>query len=319
MNDMETEPVPPAPSRFVNIVFFNDRGLRAGWRLLIYCGIVAVFYFLVIALLFVLSSKQHRQFPPVELTPFFTIVSDGPLFLCLLLAAFIMARIERRNMSEYGLPLQRQPVLRRFLVGYVFWGFLPLSLCLFIMRVFHGFSFGNFALHGGDIALDGIAWAFAFLLVGLAEEYLLRGYALYTLADGIGFWPAAILLGILFGLGHSGNPGETRVGLIATVVFALFASVTLKYSGNLWLAVGAHAGWDWGQSFFYGVSDSGMRAKGHLLEPSFHGPVWLTGGTVGPEGSVITLILWVLMTVIFIVVYRKRREPALMIVQNQKY
>jgi hypothetical protein len=49
------------------------------------------------------------------------------------------------------------------------------------------------------------------------------------------------------------------------------------------------------------------------------GPDWLTGGSVGPEGSVITLILWVLMTVLFLRLYRKRREPALMIVAERKF
>lgn len=147
-----------------------------------------------------------------------------------------------------------------------------------------------------------------FLFVGLSEEYLLRGYALYTLAEGIGFWPAVIVLAVLFGIGHSGNPGETRIGLISVVAFALFASTALKYTGNLWLAVGAHAGWDWGQSFFYGVSDSGLRAQGRLLAPTFSGPAWLTGGSVGPEGSVIALILLGIMTGAILVFYRRRPE-----------
>jgi hypothetical protein len=50
-----------------------------------------------------------------------------------------------------------------------------------------------------------------------------------------------------------------------------------------------------------------------MLNPSFHGPVWLTGGTVGPEGSVVTLILWIAMMVIFYFVYRKPRQSALIV------
>jgi hypothetical protein len=68
------------------------------------------------------------------------------------------------------------------------------------------------------------------------------------------------------------------------------------------------------------VNDSGFQAPGHLLNPHIGaGADWLTGGTVGPEGSVVTLILWALMAVIFLVVYRKRSEPALLIMHNQKY
>ena|ERR1051326_8866585 len=308
---METETPPGGSSRLLNTVLFNDRGLRAGWRLLIYIGILFALQFLTFSLVFHFLGKNGRL-TITELTPGFTIIGDGVQFLFLLLVAFIMSRIERRKTGEYGLPIKGEQVVRRFLSGYIFWGFLPLTLCLLTMHLLHGFSFGTLALHGREVLVYAAEWAIAFILVALAEEYALRGYALYTLADGIGFWPAAIILGVLFGIGHSGNPGETRVGLVATVIFALFASVTLRLTGNLWLAIGAHAGWNWGQSFFYGVRDSGMVAQGHLLEPSFHGPVWLTGGTVGPEGSVVTLVLWSLMIVVFAILYR-RRGPALVV------
>ncbi|HET9366225.1 MAG TPA: hypothetical protein VFP71_14560, partial [Candidatus Angelobacter sp.] len=75
---------------------------------------------------------------------------------------------------------------------------------------------------------------------------------------------------------------------------------------NLWMAVGAHAGWDWGQTFFYGVNDSGFQAPGHLLNPHTQGPDWLSGGSVGPEGSVVTLIFWILMTIAVVIFYRPR-------------
>ncbi|HZS26028.1 MAG TPA: type II CAAX endopeptidase family protein [Candidatus Angelobacter sp.] len=302
---MEIEPAPAASSHPRNIVLFNDRGLRAGWRLLIYIALLA---FLIVVVLFPLALKtQPEAIKHGILTPA-QALGEGVGFLLFLFAAFIMSLIEKSNMGEYGLPIKRTPVLRRFFTGYVFWGFLPLSVCLLIMRLFHAYSFGSLELHGTSILIWGIEWGVVFLFVGLSEEYLLRGYALYTLAEGIGFWPAVIVLAVLFGIGHSGNPGETRIGLISVVAFALFASTALKYTGNLWLAVGAHAGWDWGQSFFYGVSDSGLRAQGRLLAPTFSGPAWLTGGSVGPEGSVIALILLGIMTGAILVFYRRRPE-----------
>jgi membrane protease YdiL (CAAX protease family) len=294
----------------LQFVFFNDRGLRAGWRLTIFLAILICLSLLVA---YPLQSIARKQATTGALSPEFQIVGDGITFLVLLVASWIMSKIEKRPMGLYGLPLRNEAVFSRLAAGYLFWGFIPLSVCLLVLHFFHVFDFGNFVLHGVDILSWGLKWFVAFLLVGLAEEYLLRGYALYTLADGIGFWPAAIVLGALFGLGHARNPGETPIGVVATVVFAIFAAVTLRVTGNLWLAVGAHAGWDWAQSFFYGVSDSGLVARGHLLNPTFQGPVWLTGGTVGPEGSVVTLILWSAMMVIFYFVYRKPRQPALVI------
>ena len=296
--------------RVLRLMFLNERGLRAGWRLLIF---VAIVFCLFIPVAVPLQSISRKQAGTGALLPGLQIVGDGITFLIVLIAGWIMSRIEKRPMRLYGLPLHNEPVLPRFFVGYVFWGFIPLSICLIVLRLLHVFEFGSFAMSGGAIVSWGAKWFVGFLLVGLAEEYLLRGYALYTLADGIGFWPATIVLAVLFGLGHAPNPGETQIGVLATVVFAIFASLTLRVTGNLWLAVGAHAGWDWGQSFFFGVPDSGLTAQGHLLNPSFHGPVWLTGGSVGPEGSIVTLILWTVMMLLVYLVYRKPRKAALVL------
>jgi len=183
----------------------------------------------------------------------------------------------------------------------------------------HAFYFGDVTELNTRILGWGLLWFAVFLLVGFFEEYILRGYFFYTLADGIGFWPAAVIQALLFALGHMGNGGETKIGIIATGLFALFAATTLWRTGNLWLAVGAHAGWDWGQSYFFGVNDSGFQAPGHLLNPHVsQGPDWLTGGTVGPEGSAVTLVLWAIMTIVFLWLYRKRNEPALVVIADRK-
>ena len=312
---MEPELTSSAASNKLLFIFYNDRGLRAGWRLLIYCGMIFV---LVEGATLIASSGQPKKLPSSDfIQTILQAIAELILFLVFLFLAWIMSKIEHRSVGVYGLPLQRSAI-PRFVRGYFFWGFLPLALLLTVLRALHVFYFGNLSALSSQMIGWGVLWFFFFLLVGLFEEYSLRGYLLYTLADGIGFWPAAIIQALLFARGHMGNGGETRVGIIATGVFALFAAATLWRTGNLWLAVGAHAGWDWGQSFFFGVNDSGFQTPGHLFNPHLaQGPDWLTGGSVGPEGSVVTLILWVLTTVLFLALYRKRREPALMIIEGR--
>jgi len=294
-------------------IFFNERGLRAGWRIAIFTGIMAVLLGIVgIGFVLYKMARGASPQPAVTLSPLGVGISDLISFLLLLLASFIMTRIERRPLCTYGLPM-RHPRLSQFVAGWVFWGFLPLTLLLLAMRGLNVFYFGNLALHGAEILRYAILWAFAFLCVGLFEEYFTRGYLLYTLADGIGFWPAAIVLAVGFALLHVPNHGETRIGLIDVSLFAIFAATTLRLTGNLWLAVGAHAGWDWGQSFFYGVNDSGTPAVGHLLSSHIQGPDWLSGGSVGPEGSVLSSLLLILMTILFFALYRERQEDATVI------
>jgi hypothetical protein len=59
----------------------------------------------------------------------------------------------------------------------------------------------------------------------------------------------------------------------------------------LWFPVGCHAAWDWAQTYFYGTPDSGLLGVGHYLNSSASGPGWIAGGTGGPEGSVLSLVV----------------------------
>ena len=317
---MESEASAGTSSPRLALIFFNERGLRAGWRLLIYSGMIWLLLAGAGAISKRLNAGTPHSTPSSEFKRAMVQAAvELILFLVLLFLAWVMSKIERRKVGAYGLPLQRSAI-PRFIQGYFFWGFLPLAILLSILRGLHVFYFGDLSALNSQILGWGVLWFFFFLLVGFFEEYFFRGYSLYTLADGIGFWPAAIILAILFGAVHMGNGGETKVGIIAAAIFALFAAATLWRTGNLWLAVGAHAGWDWGQSFFFGVNDSGFQVPGHLFNPHLgHGPDWLTGGSVGPEGSVVTLVLWVLMAVLFLALYRTRREPVLVITEGRKY
>jgi len=303
------QPGQPQPSRQpfeFHSVFLNNTGLRAGWRLLIFAGFLALVGFGGS----LLASGAGQSHSPTSEFRRAVLQSVGELviFGVLLLACLLMSRIERRPMGAYGLPLQRS-ALPLFFRGYVLWGFLPLALLLTVMRMLGVFHFGKFSPLNLETLTWALIWGAAFLVVGLFEEFLFRGYVQFTLADGIGFWPAAIVLSIGFACLHLGNSGETRIGIIGAAVFAIFAAATLWRTGNLWLAVGAHAGWDWGQSFFFGVNDSGFQAPGHLLNPSITGPAWLNGGATGPEGSVLALILLTLMTVIFLAFHRTPPKP----------
>src|SRR5262249_40062899 len=138
-----------------------------------------------------------------------------------------------------------------------------------------------------------------FLLVGLFEDFLLRGYSQFTLARGIGFWPAAIVLSCTFGLIHLRNGGEQLPGLLAAAGLGFFLFPTPRRTGHLLFSVGFHAAWDWGETFFYSVPDSGTVSPGHLLSSSLHGPQWISGGSVGPEGSVLCFVVIALVWVIF--------------------
>lgn len=170
------------------------------------------------------------------------------------------------------------------------------------------YSWGH--LEGGGFALlrYGLFYAVLFLVVGLTEESLFRGYALVELSRAISFWPAAILLSVLFGLPHwLKGGGESVIGGIQAGLLGLVLAYSFCRTGSLWFAIGAHAGWDYGETFIFGVPNSALKFEGSALHPTIHGPDWLTGGAAGPEGSVLSI--FPLAALAFVVWWIGRSRP----------
>lgn len=294
MNEPPRDEVPVAGSSaarravnsFPESVFIGPVGLRAGWRLGIYFG---GFYFIANAVSFIVAPLvSHLPDNPIEPSIEFLLSECIQLFAAIIPAIFL-ARLEQRPFGVYGLPLSGF-FEKYFWIGIV-WGILSLTALLIILRAIGAFYFGRLAIHGLRAWKYAVFWGVLFLFVALYEEFFTRGYAQFTLTTGIGFWPAAGIISVVFGASHLRNPGENWSGALGAALIGLFWCFTLRRTGSLWFGVGMHAAWDWGESFLYSVPDSGLIAPGHLLKSSFHGPNWLTGGPVGPEGSVLLIIL----------------------------
>lgn len=274
-------------------VFIGLNGVRSGWRvLLFYSSLAAVISFLLVAIRAIRALLSLPHHATNVLTPGRGLLIESVFLFGVLFTSAIFARFERRSFADYGLPL-RGAFGARFLEGLL-WGLVLMSCVLLLLRATGNFYFGSLGLTPEKIPAFAILWALVFVMVGVAEGFAFSGYALCALTRGIGFWPAAALLAFLFGGLHLAvNAGENLLGSVNLVIVGLLLAFTLLRTGNLWFAIGVHAAWDWAQSFLYGVADSGVTVAGHLLNPSFQGSKWMTGGTAGPEGSVVTLLGYV--------------------------
>jgi membrane protease YdiL (CAAX protease family) len=264
-------------------LFRGNSWIAAIARLILYVLVVAA----AVALLRPLVRLVHRpSLSPLDPMNFF--YAEASLVIAVLFGALVLSLLEKRRPGVYGLPL-------RFAFGKLFWqgclaGLLEVSALIGLIAAFRGYAFGGLAVHGFELARWLVFWAVFFVLVGFFEEFLFRGYPQYTLGMGLGFWPAAILLSVGFGAVHLGNPGEGWVGALSVVIIGLILCLSLKRTGSLWFAVGLHASFDFGETFLYSVPNSGFVASGHLSNATLHGAAWLTGGTVGPEGSAFSFL-----------------------------
>jgi membrane protease YdiL (CAAX protease family) len=280
-------------------VFRGPNGIRAGWSVLIFIAIMALC--LVAVRLIGHAILGHRPPPPTgDLSPARMLVQEVILLLVVLIPTWAMSRIERRPVWSYGLAPRRAVALCSIgLAG----GLASLSLLVAALDATGALTFAGIALNTQQAIIYGLVWAFGFFLVGVAEETIFRGYVQTTLARGIGFWPAAIGISLLFAASHYGNPGETPLGLAGVVAASLALTLLLYVTGSLWLSIGFHAAWDWSQSYLYGTPDSGIMMQGHLFITHAAGNVSLSGGPAGPEGSLLAtpVLIATLLGLVFIV------------------
>lgn len=308
------EPQPPlvqtkeAPDLYD--LFFGPEGLRAGWRFAIYVAAVVGLSVLVIPLINGPLLPKSKGLPPLWVF----LVFECESFVAAVVPALALSRLEKRPFSAYGLPPQGA-FGKNFWAG-VIWGFVAITCLLLVLRATGVFYFGGFALHGSRVLKFAAFWGVLFFMVGLFEDFAFRGYSQFTLAQGIGFWPAAVVLSVIFGAIHLpqelalGDHPRAWIGIIGAALIGLFFCLTLRRTGSLWFAIGMHASWDWGQTFVYSVPDSGTVAPGHLLSSSFRGNPWLTGGPIGPEASVFLFLVIAVLWLVFHRVYPAKKEVA---------
>lgn len=134
------------------------------------------------------------------------------------------------------------------------------------------------------------------LLFGaVGEEMLFRGYGFQVLVRSIGAFATILPVAVLFGLAHSQNLNFGPLALFNTILWGVVLGYAYIRSGDLWLPIGLHFGWNWAlpmlgvnlSGFTMDVTGYAMHWKtGGLLNATAGG--LLSGGAYGPEGGLLT-------------------------------
>ena len=206
--------------------------------------------------------------------------------------------IEGRKVSELDPGKGLKQIAFGLLLGFGF-----ISILMLVMWATGGYQVTGFH----EIS---VLWPFVVLAVqaGITEEILFRGIVFRIPEEGIGTWWSIVLSALIFGLLHIWNPNAT---LFSSISIALTAGVILGMlyviTRQLWVPIGMHIGWNFTLGGIYGAPVSGGEPNG-LLNSSFSGPEWLTGGAFGPEASVITVVVFVVFG--FFLIRKSVREKS---------
>ena len=291
-------------------VFFGPHGLRAGWSFLIFAAAGVVVEALVGWVI-----TQFWEIPRDEpWTPGLLIGGEALFFTIALLIALLMGRIEGRTLATYGFPLRRA-FGARFWEGAA-WGVASCGLVYALMAASGGYRVNGLAVSGAAALRWGVLWALGMLAVSLYEELYFRGFPLFTLSRGVGFWPAALALSLYFGaLHYFQKQNETWLDFLNVALIGLFFCFTVRRTGDVWFAVGWHFTFNFVSLGVMGSPNSGNEGgkplRGHLLDGTFQGPDWLTGGLTGAQASVFTLVTIGLLFAVFHWRHRRAVYPVL--------
>jgi membrane protease YdiL (CAAX protease family) len=215
------------------------------------------------------------------------------LLLSALFVNWLSLRIfENRALPAIGLPLNRRAADN---LGFGLLGGIGAACLVLAPPLLVG------AAHWTRIANPPSAGTLPFvtllLMAGaIGEEMLFRGYGFQILLAAFGPWATILPVSILFAVLHGGNPNATWFGLVNTFGFGVLFAYAFLRSRDLWLPIGLHFGWNFALPLF-GVNLSGltMRVTGHEMAWTA-GKLW-SGGDYGPEASVLTSAVLVLLFV----------------------
>ncbi len=265
------------------LLFNADQGLRNGWWILIFIGFIALTRFAYRPLS---HGLKHLGLHEPWLEPL--------SFLFVLLATWACTRLRRESLSSVGYRLDR-----RWLGEMTAGVSLGIGMVLLVVGAIWSTGGIGFELDSARNIGTLLIGLYVFLFVALMEETLFRGFIFQRLLDGVGIWPAQILLASLFALAHWGNPGmQGSTEFVASLdlfLGAILFGLAYLRTRSLALPVGLHLGWNWGQGYLLGFGVSGYDHAG-WWQPVFHGKAeWLTGGAFGPESSIFSPLVSVVM------------------------
>ena len=224
--------------------------------------------------------------------------------IILFLYIFWVKVIEKNALSSLGF-------VKRNWLKYLGWGIMFSLVQMGVIALIYQISgIGSFELN--ELSLEPILFILGlfpfWLLQGGTEEVATRGWLL-TRIDARTNLPLAIAISSsLFGILHMGNAGVTFLSVLNIILDGVLAGLLFIYTDSIWLVVAQHGTWNYVQGNLLGFQVSGTGADASIFSFTMgSGPDWLTGGTFGAEGSIITTIVLLLSLVI---VYRlgERKE-----------
>lgn len=293
---------------FINSENKIQPGLRIILIIISFIFLLLIISTIIFSLIFVVFSLQNLSFQTFQnFMKKDYILSSLPIFFYpfAFLLIYLFCRIlDKKTISSIGFSFQKS-WFKQLCFGFLL-GFLIFSAIIFISLIFKFVAFEKIIINSSN-AIPQTSWLFFMFIfmasTSLIEEMLNRGYILNNLMEYKNKWMAILLSSGIFSLLHLTNPGISILGIINIFLIGILFCQLYFLNKRLWLPIGFHFSWNFFEGCIYGFSVSGVSLPS-LLRFKISQTTWLSGGKLGPEGSIITTISILILISLFL--YREK-------------
>jgi membrane protease YdiL (CAAX protease family) len=211
--------------------------------------------------------------------------------------AWAIRRTERRAPVEVALAGAGRSIGRGLLLGLLTFGAVITTLAVS----------GSYRIEDTGSLTAAIALVGVVAVGAVGEELMFRGLLFRLVEERTGTWVALVVSSLVFGAIHLTNPDASLWGALAIAIEAGgMLGAAYVATRTLWVPIGLHIGWNFAAAGIFGTVVSGSDLPQGLLHGVTSGPAILTGGDFGPEGSIYSVLACSVVTVVFLVLARKR-------------
>ncbi|NDQ56147.1 MAG: CPBP family intramembrane metalloprotease [Acidipila sp.] len=252
--------------------------LRALLHSIAFSAVAILFVYLIFGMVLNLKGPfDHRLLP---------IMAYGLAITALLLESWLFLTLgDEKEFNSLGLTFH--PGWGTELLAGAGTGFALMAGVCGMLAATHLARYSGLARYPHRVAAPLFATAAFILLAAALEEVAFRGYAFQRLIDATGAFGAVAIFSLLFGLVHYTNPSATVLSTANTVLAGIVMALGYLRTRALWFPIGLHFAWNFFLGPIASFPVSGIHLGFTMFEVHVQGPLWLTGGDYGPEGSII--------------------------------
>lgn len=225
----------------------------------------------------------------LNLPPWLTVVSLVSQIVLIIVFILYCRLFEKRKANTLG--FRKKGLLAEYAKGIILGAVMYVAvygICLLTGSV----RFSQDSVEG-TTGLYLIAFFIGYMIQGMAEEVICRGYLISALGRRCSVMMSIVISSLFFSMLHGVNSGIGFLAYVNLFLFGMFMGLLFVRFENIWLVGAIHSVWNFMQGNVFGIQVSGNPIQPSLFSTEFvERRTFINGGSFGSEGGIaVTLVL----------------------------